>query len=291
MQEMNWNDYRFLLAVKRTGSMSAAAKRLSVDVTTVSRRIKYLQNHLETQLLERLADGSYQLTPIGLAAATKGERIEKELDEFQASVKGSDVRVMGKVRISAAPMIVNRFITPRAPAFLRQHPELELHFNSDLRNLSLSKRETDIAVRLARPQEGGSHVKVRRIGSLTHGIYAAKDTPPDQYAKLPWCGYNDDLVFLPQAVWLTKEVQRGHGEFSPIRAGDAEGVIESIATCQTRSALPIIIGDADPRLKRIDDEHTKPDFVREIWLMVHADLSNLVRYKVVGDWLTEMFSI
>ena len=290
MQDMNWNDFRYLLAVKRCGTLSGAAKLLSVDVTTVSRRIKFLQAHLETQLLERLADGSYQLTPIGLAAAAKGEHMEKELNEFQASVRGSDIRVMGKVRVSAVPMLVNRFITPKTPEILNLYPDLELHFASDLQNLSLSRRETDIAVRLARPQDSGSHVKVKRIGALKHGIYVAKDIQPNRVSELPWCGYNDDLGFLPQAEWMTKEVQRGNGEFSPLRAGDAEGVIESIATRQTRSALPIIIGDADPRLRRIDDEQSKPDFEREVWLMIHADLSKLVRYKVVGDWLTKIFA-
>jgi len=285
----DWDDYRYLLAVKRYGSLSAAAARLSVDVTTVSRRIKLFQKNMGTQFLERLADGSYQLTPIGEAASAKAEIVEKELAEFEATATGSDLNVAGNVRISSVPMIINRLITPKAPDFLNQYPDLELQLNSDVRELNLLKRETDIALRLARPQEGGSHVKVKRVGGLKHAIYISANVPLSDYPKLPWCSYHDDLAHLPQAQWINKEVNNGRGILSRLKAGDAEGVIESVATCQTRSVLPTMIGDGDLRLKRVEDNTSNPDFVREVWLMVHSDLSKLARFKIVADWLRDLF--
>ncbi len=42
-----------LLAVVEAGSLSAAARRLNTPLTTVSRRVSELEQHLKTQLLHR----------------------------------------------------------------------------------------------------------------------------------------------------------------------------------------------------------------------------------------------
>ena len=53
MQLKNWNDLRYLVAVKRAGTLAAAARLLGVDDTTVSRRLKVLQFALGAQLYRR----------------------------------------------------------------------------------------------------------------------------------------------------------------------------------------------------------------------------------------------
>ena len=61
---MQWDDLRIFLAVARDGSISGAAKRINVQHSTVSRRIKVLEQQLGTRLIERKASG-YELTSAG----------------------------------------------------------------------------------------------------------------------------------------------------------------------------------------------------------------------------------
>ena len=49
---MQWDDLRFFLAVARKRTLSAAAKDLSVDGTTVGRRIDRLAAELKASLFE-----------------------------------------------------------------------------------------------------------------------------------------------------------------------------------------------------------------------------------------------
>ena len=60
----NWDDFRFFLAVARRGTLSAAARDLSVNHATVLRRLRALEQTLETALFDRRPDG-YGLTRRG----------------------------------------------------------------------------------------------------------------------------------------------------------------------------------------------------------------------------------
>ena len=61
MKKLDWDDLRFFLAVAAAGSLSAAARELGVNTTTVLRRIASLEEALQARLFERLRSG-YALT-------------------------------------------------------------------------------------------------------------------------------------------------------------------------------------------------------------------------------------
>lgn len=65
---MDWDDLRFLLAVAKSGSLSAAAKELKVEHTTVSRRLRRLEAALARPLFVVDSVG-YRLTAFGEEAA------------------------------------------------------------------------------------------------------------------------------------------------------------------------------------------------------------------------------
>jgi molybdate transport repressor ModE-like protein len=65
---MNWDDARIFLAFAREGSFGAAARRLDVQHSTVSRRIHAMESYLAAPLVERSASG-YTLTQAGKTCA------------------------------------------------------------------------------------------------------------------------------------------------------------------------------------------------------------------------------
>jgi DNA-binding transcriptional LysR family regulator len=75
MNVETWDDFRFVLAVSRAGTLTSAAERLGCDQTTVTRRLKALEERLEMTLFDRLR-GGIELTSVGEAFARTAELLE-----------------------------------------------------------------------------------------------------------------------------------------------------------------------------------------------------------------------
>jgi DNA-binding transcriptional LysR family regulator len=75
---LNWDDFRFALAVTRMGSALGAARTLGVNQTTVVRRIAHMEEVLGGVLFERKQSG-LRLTPFGQRVATAAARVESEI--------------------------------------------------------------------------------------------------------------------------------------------------------------------------------------------------------------------
>jgi DNA-binding transcriptional LysR family regulator len=291
-QAADWNDLRYLLAVAQGGTLAAAARRLRVDETTVARRLAAAEAALGARLFERVA-GAMRPTAAGEAAVAHAERIEREVQALQGRIAGADAAVAGTVRLTAVPIVVNRLLVPALPDLLAAHPQLRLELIAEPRNLSLTKREADIALRLARPQGGGA-VVTRRIGRLDYAVYgpslgelrstsAPSLGPGDRDDDaLPWITYEAGLDELPQAKWIAAAT-RGAAAAPALMAADAETILAAVSAGLGKSLLPRAVADREPGLCRLGDD--APVLSRELWLLVHADLRRLVRIEAVITWI------
>jgi DNA-binding transcriptional LysR family regulator len=97
---IDWDDFRFVLAVVRGGSVSAAAKQLGCDHATVIRRVDRLEHHLKAKLFDRRKSG-YLLTEAGRRVADSAEAMESTIVANQEAVGGSRAHLTGTVRIGA----------------------------------------------------------------------------------------------------------------------------------------------------------------------------------------------
>ena len=91
LSALNWDDLKFFLEVARTRKASSAAKRLSVDYTTVSRRISSLEGALGTLLFEKSRTNGFVLTAEGQRLLGYAESIESTLHMACEQVSGSGV--------------------------------------------------------------------------------------------------------------------------------------------------------------------------------------------------------
>lgn len=285
MQLNNWNDLRYLLAVKRGATIAAAAKLLSVDDTTVSRRLATLQVASGATLFSRQPDGKLRLTASGEAIARCAETMERQVDLVNESLGAGHGRYAGSVRLTAVPIVANRLLAPAAGKLLDRHPALQLELIPESRDLSLSRREADLAIRLARPSTGGSDVKARRIGMLAYSVYAARSRALKAAAALPWTTYDNSLAHLPQARWMAKAADGNGDGVCGLRVHDAETAMEAVLAGLGKTLLPTVIGEREPRLRRLETDARSPLPSREIWLLAHADQIDLGRIKAVIAWL------
>jgi DNA-binding transcriptional LysR family regulator len=279
MQSMDWNDLRHILAVARAGTLAGAARRLGVNQTTVARRIAAAEAALGTRLYDR-SGGLLRPTPTGETAVARAAAIEQDVLVLEQGASRADTQAAGMVRLTAVPVLANRLLVPAFPRLASRHPRLRLELIAESRNLSLSRREADIALRLARP-EGASALLTRRLGRLDYAVYGPRGRTS---ARLPWIDYEEGRSHLPQARWLSKAAA---GELRlGLLAGDIETILQAIHAGLGKSLLPRVVADGDSRLKCLSG----PGAVlsREVWLLTHHELRSSPRIVAVVDWLTEV---
>ena len=288
MQMLNWNDLRYVLAISRGKTLGGAARLLGVDDTTVARRLVAVQGTIGARLYQRLPDGTLQLTSAGERAALHAERIEREISAIDTSVAGADDLVSGTVRVTSVPIIVGHILVPAAQALLKRHPKLQLELVADPRDLSLTRRETDLALRLARPKTGGTRVLARRVGTLRYGVYAPASCSMRDAKILPWVTYDEAMAHLPQARWIVASAARSNQRIAAVRVNDAEALLEAVLAGLGRSLLPCVIADRDSRLRRLGAKGGAPALSRELWLLTHSDMRRLGRIESVVKWIEEI---
>lgn len=272
-----WSDLRVVLALGREPSFAAAARRLGIDQTTVGRRLAALEDALKGRLFLR-ARGRLIPTALGEEAIARAEQVEASIQALEKAAGESGETVSGRVRITAVPILVNQLIVPRVLALLQRHRGLAIDANADSRNLSLSHRETDIALRFARPESGAG--LCRKAGTLAFSVYAPAGNGAEE---LPWVTYEERFGHYPQARWVADNVVPEH--LCPLRVNDAEGLAQAVRSGLGRGVLPDFMAARDPALTRMSGE---PVLRRELWLLVHPDLRHLPRVAAVLDWLAAL---
>lgn len=211
--------------------------------------------------------------------------MEQHIQSIDARIGGGRDPCVGTVRVTSVPILTNRLLACAARKLIEQHPGLVVELIAHSRDLSLTRREADLAVRLARPNSGGMSVKVRRIGALVYAAYAARSISLREAGRLPWITYEDAMSHLPQARWISGLVKGDRNGVSGLRVHDAETALEAAAAGSGRTLLPTRVADNDLRLRRLLLKNDRPCPSREIWLLAHAQLLGLARIKTLMGWI------
>lgn len=286
MRSHDWNDLKYLLALYRTGKLKAAGHAVGASETTVTRRIKALEQELGASLFLRGAMGRYEPTDTAVQILSHAETVELENLAIQEKSSESTHRVTGTVRISSVPIIVNRVFVPNLATLTRRHPHLTIELMPASDNLDLSKRETDLAVRFARPSVGGLRTKAQKLGEMTFGAYVAKSVAPERFETLGWITYCETRSELPQARWLEAATTRSSEAPTRLKVADADTALEAVASGLGKSLLPRAVAEVDPRLRTLSLASDTALPVREVWLLAHVDQASRSSIIAVKEWLT-----
>ncbi|HET6839002.1 MAG TPA: LysR family transcriptional regulator [Bradyrhizobium sp.] len=272
---------RYVLTVARERALAPAARTLRVNETTISRRIARAELAMGTQLFHRTR-GMLLPTEIGQIVVQYAEHIEAEIETLGELATGVDSRAAGSVRLTASPWLLNRVVVPAIGELKASHPMLRLELVAEPRNLSLTKREADLALRLARPDKEQS-VIARRIGDLPFAVYGHRVR---RNRSLPWITLDDAMAHLPNAAWMTRIMQEERAGPPALIANDSEIILHAVRAGLGKSLLPCIIADREPGVVRLSGE--TPILSRELWLLVHPDIRHLARIKAVIAWLEQI---
>src|SRR5258706_2545602 len=285
-QPFDWDLIRSFLAVARAGKLTAGAKQLRIDHSTLSRRITALEESLDVKLFDHSVSG-YSLTPQGEQLLVRAEAIESSIFSLDRQFSPSS-RISGAVRIGAPDGFGATVLAPAIGRLAATHPELELDLVAVPAVLSLSKREADIAVALNCPPRGRLHR--RKLTDFEIVVYAAKAEralwenikTPDDLAGRPFISYIEDLIYTPELDYI--------GEISKsivprVRISSLFAQWQAAAAGAGLCALPCFVADSDPRLVRV----LPKDILlrRTLWIIVHSDIKDIPRIQVTSDFIVE----
>lgn len=285
MQGYDWNDLRYVLALHRSGSFSVAGRHLGTSETTVARRLKALEQLFQAQLFLRCDSGRYEATELGLEVVASAEVIEHENASISDRVGRVTGSLSGVVRITAVPIIAHRILLPSLRNLNETHPDLTVELVAEARNLSLSKREADIAIRFARPDIGGLRTKARKLGALAFAVYAPASAPAEDAEGLGWIDYDDAHADLPQGSLLAKAVRSTGSAFPRLRVSDAETALEAVAAGLGRTILPKRAADGDDRVRRIEAANFTNLPRRDVWQLSHVDQEKRRSIMATKAWI------
>lgn len=273
---MRWDDVQIFLNVARHGSLSAAARAMGLNHSTVYRRLNALEEALRVRLFTR-DGGRYALTEAGEAALPMAVKVEDGVLSLQRSIEGHDETPSGTVRLTAPESLLS-LLTPLLAPFRAMFPRIDLQVSFSDRFFDLSRREADVALRpTPRPEEG---VVGRRIAPLAWAVYAPADVDAGACEVLPWGVFSGDLRDLRAARW--HQQQHGHAP-TLLSVNSVPAMRAVICAAGCRGLLPCFIGDPDPTLQRIGAPI--PEAESALWLLVHPDLRDNARVRALLDHL------
>lgn len=279
---MQWDDLQYALAVSREGTLTGAAERLGVSHTTVSRRLRALEDALGSRLFEGGPDG-YRPTEAGRELIEVAARVETDLLAVKGRVLGHDARVAGPIRVTMMELIF-RGLREDVGDFVRVHDGVEVTVAATDDELSLGRREADVAFRLTNtPPET---LVGRRIGAMQFAAYASRDLVArvGQGAPLgayPWILWDERLDFRWLDAWLA---QNAPGVTVAMRVDVSNAAMhELIAAGIGVQFLACLHGDADPALVRVGP--LEPYARRDLWVLTLPELRKSPRVRAFIDFM------
>jgi DNA-binding transcriptional LysR family regulator len=114
---------RYFLEVARTGSVSAAAQRLRVAASAVSRQVSNLEKELDALLFERRARGMI-LTQAGETLAAYAQRLALESEQVVSEIRELNSADKGLIRLGVTEGLAISFIPEMIHAFRKRHAEV-----------------------------------------------------------------------------------------------------------------------------------------------------------------------
>lgn len=292
---LNWQDIQIFLEVAHADRLTDAARRLTIDHSTVSRRIRRFEQDLNTQLFERSTHG-YRLTAAGEQLLLFAEEMARQATGAAQSISDQNLQISGQIRVGVTEGFGTYVITPLLGAFQRRYPDVTVELLALPRAVNLGRHEADLAITIDRPLNADMVVsrlcdyRLRLYGE--RGYLNRKGLPQQigDLSRFELIGYVDDLIFSDQLCYLNpllndlstppRFAQRSTSviaQLHAVRSGAGLAVLPCFMAEQECSLQPLLQGEID--------------VCREFWIAARAEQRQLLRVRLLWQFLKEAIEL
>ncbi|MDA8709720.1 LysR family transcriptional regulator [Gammaproteobacteria bacterium] len=278
---MLWSHLEFFLATARHGTLSAAAKELNVNHTTVARRIGSLEKEFQVKLFKRKNTG-YALTEHGANLLAEVRNIEEMINQTKSKFISTPENIIGKLSV-ARTTDSNRFNSV-LKRFQDSYPNVELSSYVGTSESQIKSYEADVTILTTRypPQD----MVAKKIGTTEMHIYGSKNYLKDKDTKdlesLDWLSFRSDSVRPNTFDLIRRSVKNPNIKF----ASDSYSEILEFTLAGSGVAF---LADLDVESKK-DMQIIAPQEHHQtvhIWLVFHPDLVSNPRVQAFKKFIID----
>ena len=288
MNTFDWNLVRSFLAVLDAGSLLGAARTLHTSQPTVGRHVAELESQLGAVLFERTGRGLVpNATALQLAASARG--MESSAVALARTLSGVQTQPAGSVRITASVPVAVALLPPVLAQMREALPDIQVEVVSSNQISNLLRREADIAIRMARPEQGSLIAK--KMGNVALGAYAHRRYlqtrpalhQPEDLLQHTLIGSDADTSILRGFAAMGYPVGRDAFalrtddfivQWKAVVAGLGIGFLADYIVRDDPDVLPVLRG-------------TLKVPVLPMWLAVHREIRTNPRIRAVYDFLAQ----
>lgn len=286
---MDWDKLRIFHAVADAGSFTHAGHELALSQSAVSRQISALETDLNVPLFHRHARGLI-LTEQGEVLYRTAHDVFTKLAAAKTRLMDSKEKPSGDLRITTTVGLGSVWLTPRIKEFIELYPQISVTLLLDDRELDLSMREADVAIRLRRPTQ--PDLIQRKLFTVHHHVYASTDyikkygipKSVEDLDKHKILTFGQAPGYLTTINWLERA---GRAEDNPrpvaLRVNSAYGLRRAVQAGAGIASLADYIVAADSNLVQIDLPIELPQF--DSYFVYPEELKETKRITAFRDFI------
>jgi DNA-binding transcriptional LysR family regulator len=288
--KMDWDKLRIFHAVAEAGSFTHAGEVLNLSQSAVSRQISSLEESLNVALFHRHARGLI-LTEQGELLYRTAHEVFSKLAMAEAQLAESKDRPKGQLKVTATQAFGSSWLTPCLLEFIDLYPDVEVDLVLEDRELDLSMREADVAIRMAPPRQ--PELIQRHLMTVHLNIYAApgylkRHTIPkvpedlDQHRIIVYG--NDTRPPVEDMDWLLIAGTRKDKPRRPIlKVNSVYAILRAVQSGLGLASLPEFMVSEGTSLVRVLPELQGPRI--DAYFVYPEELRNSKRIQVFRDFL------
>jgi len=282
----DWDDIRYFLEVARSGNVTSAAKVLGVNHSTVSRRIRTLEEKHGVRLFERIPTG-YEMTTAASAIYELALELESTNQQVTRQLFGQDSRLEGEVTLTMPHDILDYCLIDELAQFREAYPDIQLNLLVAKGLKNLAAREADVAIRLT--PEPPDYLIGKEIAKLQHGIYVnSKINYPNKTPLVVW----SDEITLPdwaESNFSNAEIAMRVDDLYSMYSAVKAGIGVACMPCYMPDVLANAQTNADADIKRLPIK--LPISTWGIWVLSHIDLRHTARVRHCREFLVDRLEL
>jgi DNA-binding transcriptional LysR family regulator len=283
---IDWNDFRFFLAVARTGSTFAAARALRVNQSTVARRVAALETGLSLRLFNKRRDG-YRLTADGDALLPEASAIAASFEALTRRAAALDTSFNRVLRVTIAEGMAIGLVPQILNDFRGQHPEIQISLLVEDHYNDLSNGQAEVALRAGPPDN--SDLVGRKLSDQSWAVYAShgyvdrfgRPAVLEDLNRHRVIGFDSPIDNITPARWLRTVAPRCE---IASRSNSVLGLLCAVQSGFGLALLPCQIGDPQADLVRVIDP--QPELTSGFYILTHPDLRKVAKVRTFFDFMT-----
>jgi DNA-binding transcriptional LysR family regulator len=287
---MDWDKLRIFHAVAEAGSFTHAGEALNLSQSAVSRQISALEESVSVPLFHRHARGLI-LTEQGELLYRTAHEVFAKLAMAEAQLSESKDRPKGQLKVTTTVALGSTWLTPRMGEFLEVYPDVTVDLLLDDRELDLSMREADVAIRMAPPRQ--PELIQRHLMTVHMHVYAAptyikryglpKSADELDHHKVIVYG-EETRPPVPDTNWLLRLGIKGEDRRRPsLTVNNVYAIQRAAEAGLGLAALPEFMVLGNSNLVRVLPEIEGPRI--DAYFVYPEELRNSKRIQVFRDFL------